>query len=79
MIVTQRDARRIIARAYGDAFPVRLTTGTNVGVRPVWDTAPMLAWRKIVPGKTSAVCIGIMDRTGLIDWNANERACGVTS
>ncbi len=71
MITTDRDARRIIKQAYGDSFEFRLTTGTQIGCRPVYELGirPMLAWRKLASGKASAVAIGQLFTNGTIDWD----------
>lgn len=68
MIVTAADAKRIIRAAYGPEFAFRLTKQCTVGVRPVYDPAPMLAWRKLATGKDSVVAIGRMVANGAIDW-----------
>lgn len=80
MIVTQNDARKLIAAAYGSDFKFRLTIKTTVGVRPVWQTnigMPTLAWRKLAVDSfkgrkatlPSAVKIGRMLPNGAIDWD----------
>jgi hypothetical protein len=73
MIVTQSDARKILARVYPNmGTPVRLTTACTVGVRPVYETElglPTLAWRKVATGKDSAVRIGRFLPGGAIDWS----------
>lgn len=73
MIVTQADARRIIARHYGQewADKTRLTTDCTVGCRPSYDPRPNLCWRKLATGKDSAVAIGVMVAGGGIDWQAH--------
>lgn len=68
MIVTANDAKRIIRAAYGSEFAFRLTKQCTVGVRPVYDPAPMLAWRKLAPGPNSAVAIGQLCANGAINW-----------
>ena len=72
MIVTQRDAAKIIAAHYGLDFDYRLTTGCTIGVRPVFETQLgflTLAWRKMATGRNSAVRIGLMRPDCTIDWN----------
>jgi len=73
MIVTQRDARRIIEREYGQDFDFRLLAkSTQIGVRPMWQIElgkVMLCWLKIAPGKDSAVRIGRLLPSGDIDWS----------
>lgn len=80
MLVTQSDARKIIAAAYGSDFKFRLTVRTTVGVRPVHQTnigMPTLAWRKLAVDRVkggpamlpSAVYIGRMLPNGAIDWD----------
>jgi hypothetical protein len=93
MIVTQSDARKIIAAAYGPDFKFRLTIACTVGVRPVWQTnlgIATLAWRKLAVDSykgrkataPSAVKIGRMLPNGAIDWNysvANVAPRGVAN
>ena len=69
MIVTQSDARRIIRAAYGEEFACRLTGRVTLGVRPVFDPRPTLAWIKIAPGRHSAVRIGRMLPDCTFDWH----------
>ncbi len=68
MIVTQPDARRIIAAHYDD-MPFKLTAKTQLGVRPVFDPRPTLAWCKLDTGRDSAVRIGQLLQAGGIDWD----------
>lgn len=71
MIVTQSDARRIIAAHYGLEFDYRMTTGCTIGMRPRYQTELgflTLAWRKLATGKASAVAVGLVTPTGSIDW-----------
>lgn len=75
MLVTQADARKIIAAAYGSDFKFRLTVRTTIGVRPVWQTnlnMHTLAWRKLCVDRKgdlpSAVYIGRVLPNGAIDW-----------
>jgi hypothetical protein len=67
------DARRIIDSNY-PATQCRITTSTTIGVRPVYDFRPRLAWRAIAKGSDSAVAIGILLAGGKIDWNAEIEA-----
>lgn len=71
MIVTRVDARRIIQGAYGQDFKFRVTSKVSVGVRPTYDVRPMLAWVSMDRGRDSAVKLGLIDRTGRIDWSAD--------
>ena len=74
MIVTDKDARTLIQRAYGTDFKFRLTTRCQIGTRPTWQTTVgmvTLAWRKLAAGKTSAVAIGRLSAGGSIDWTYN--------
>lgn len=68
MIATQQDARRIIASQYDD-MPFKLTAKTQIGLRPVYDMRPILAWCKLDKRGDSAVRIGLMQGSGNIDWN----------
>ena len=68
MIATQQDARRIIASLY-DTMPFKLTAKTQIGVRPVYDPRPTLAWCKLDTGRDSAVRIGHLQPSGGIDWS----------
>jgi len=77
MIVSQSDARKIIAEVYGADFKFRLTARTTIGVRPAWQVnlnMPMLAWRKLTVDRKgdlpSAVYLGRVQLAGTIDWNA---------
>ena len=80
MIVTVADARRIIARHYGDDFAksIRFTPkGTSVYVRPSYETAfgkPTLCSLKVAPGPDSVVRIGRMHSGGGIDWQWEDSA-----
>lgn len=65
---TERDAKTIIRALYGPDFKFRFTVGCTIGVRPVHDSRPMLAWRKAATGKNSMVHIGECSRAGAIDW-----------
>lgn len=68
---TERDAKTIIRAYYGEGFKFRITTGCQIGVRPTYETAiglPTLAWRRLAPGKDSAVAVGAMVAGGGIDW-----------
>ncbi|OGT90129.1 MAG: hypothetical protein A2286_00065 [Gammaproteobacteria bacterium RIFOXYA12_FULL_61_12] len=72
MLVTQKDARRLLAEQYPGMTAIRLTTTTQVAVRPCYETdlgMPSLAWRKVCPGKDSAVRIGILLPNSTIDWD----------
>ena len=73
MIVTQRDARRILSAMFPET-PVKLTTKCTVIVRPVFDPRPSVAISKIAPGKDSAVRIGQLLSGGQIDWTAEFSA-----
>jgi hypothetical protein len=71
MIYTDSQARKIIRAAYGDTFQFRLTTGCQIGVRPVYEASVglhTLAWRKVAKGPNSAVQIGLLLPNGAIDW-----------
>ena len=78
MIVTIADARRIIARHYGDEFAksIRFTPkGCAVYVRPSYETSfgkPTLCSRKLAPGPDSTVWIGRMSSSGAIDWTWDD-------
>lgn len=77
MIVTQHDASRILQKYYGSDFKPRLTTKQQIGVRPLYDPQPMLAWQKLARGRDSAVRIGtVMEmrvgRPVLIEWNWSD-------
>ncbi|MBU0501430.1 MAG: hypothetical protein KJ558_10065 [Gammaproteobacteria bacterium] len=70
MIATQKDARRILAAHY-PGLKIRLTTRTQIGVRPVVEMSiglPTLVWRKLDIGADSAVRIGQLTPGGGIDW-----------
>jgi hypothetical protein len=74
VIVTQKDAHRILERHYG-AKPVKLTTQCLIGVRTVSEVKlglPVLAWRKLQPGPISVVQIGRVLPGGNIDWHWTE-------
>ncbi len=68
VIVTQADARRIIRAAYGEGFAYRLTGRVTIGVRPVSDPRPTLAWIKVAPVRHSAVRIGRLLPDCTFDW-----------
>lgn len=71
MIIDRRSARALIARHY-PGMPFRITSSsTTIGVRPVSDPRPTLAWRALCAGSDSAVRIGIMRPTTDIDWSAD--------
>lgn len=75
MIVTQNDARKIITKHY-PGMPFKLTPKVTIGVRPVIETELgklTLVWQKLLPGKTSAVKIGVLQRNLTIDWNAEVK------
>lgn len=67
------DAQRIIASHY-PGMKFRITTGCTIGVRPVFDFRPKLAWRALAKGSDSAVAIGVLLPSGNIDWNAEIEA-----
>jgi len=70
MIVSANDARELIRSAYGDDFKFKiLSKSVTLGVRPVYDPAPSLAWILVSPGTDSAVKIGELLRGGQIDWS----------
>jgi hypothetical protein len=80
MIVTIADARRIIARHYGEDFAksVRFrANGCAVYVRSFYETSfgkPTLCSRKLAPGPDSVVRIGRMLSSGAIDWAWDDTA-----
>ncbi len=80
MIVTSSDARRIIARHYGEEFAkgIRFRPhGCSVYVRPSYEAAigkPTLCSRKLLPGRDSVVRIGRMLPSGAIEWDWSENA-----
>ena len=78
MIVTARDARKIIAQHYGNDFEYRiLSRSTTLGVRPVLQTTlgyPTLAWIRLSPGQDSAVRIGKLLPDNTIDWMWDNNA-----
>src|SRR5262245_13713393 len=73
MIVTQRNAREILAKHYGDAAKAfKLRTTTQIGIRPVYEVQfgkVQLAWRKLAAGSDSACCVGCVLSDGTIDWD----------
>jgi hypothetical protein len=70
MIVTANDARELIRSAYGADFKFKiLSKSVTLGVRPVYDPAPSLAWIRLCPGADSAVKIGELSRDGYINWS----------
>ena len=72
MVLTQRDARKVIAKVYGPDFAFKLTTQCTVGVRPYYQTElglVTLAWRKLVSGPDSVVNVGRLLSNGAIDWS----------
>lgn len=68
MLVTQKDAKKILGSIYPEV-QLRFTTGCTVIVPPIIDFRPKLAYRKLAPGPNSAVRIGLFLHTGEIDWS----------
>lgn len=66
MIVTLQNARKIISTLYPD-MPFRITKSCQLGVRPIYDPRPAIAWRKLDSGTDSAVKLGLFDGH-MIDW-----------
>lgn len=74
MIVTPKDARKIVAQHYGQEFAdsVRFTPkGTSVYCRPSYETGIKLTLcaLKCMPGKDSVVRLGLLLPGGGIDWS----------
>lgn len=70
MIVTQKDARRLITASYPGLL-VRLTVRCSIAARPKFEMVlglPTLAWCKLQKGKSSAVRLGRVLAGGQIDW-----------
>lgn len=76
MIVTRKDAERIIRANVPMSAADRIRIPSNgcqcfiSGVQPISDVAGVAA-RKLAPGRVSAVQLGRLYRTGLIDWSAS--------
>jgi hypothetical protein len=85
MIVTQRDARRIIRKHYGAEFQFRLTAAVTIGVRSNAEAffKQTLAWQKLDAGKDSAVRIGrviqmriqVVGELPPVDWSWSDDPC----
>lgn len=71
MIVTQSDARKIIAKHHPD-IKVRLARTLTVVSLPIWEHragALALCWHKLDASPGSAVRIGRMDANFQPDWS----------
>lgn len=71
MMMTNRDARNFIQKAYPE-MKFRITSKVTIGVRPNYETIlgiPTLCWRKLDKGNDSVVKIGILLSDNSIDWN----------
>lgn len=75
MIATRKDAERIIRKTVNLSDADRIRIGYKsvqcfvTGVKP-WTDVAGIAARKLSPDRHSAVQLGTLYRTGIIDWNA---------
>lgn len=71
MLVTEREARAILNKAYPD-IKIRLTPKCTIGVKPIGMQS--LAWAKVCKGRNSLVRIGVLQTDLTIDWSAEVQS-----